>query len=113
MASVRKWVADRARSVAPRTMSNLEALSRANAEFDGSGPRMIVYERELRDLRREVDSLRREHRRVIELYDAVFDYVRANGAGQGVGPGVGHGPGQLGANGSARPEARADHHPSD
>lgn len=78
MANVRKWVAARARNVAPRTIRNLEALSRANAEFDGSGSRIIVYERELRDMRREVDALRREHRRVIELYDAVFDYVRAN-----------------------------------
>ena len=32
-------------------------------------PQLISYERELRTLRREVDELRRENRRVAELYD--------------------------------------------
>lgn len=76
----KKWAAKRLRALAPRTFRNLESMSRINAEYELDGKRMIVYERELREMRREIDALRREHRRVIELYDAVFDYVRDGGS---------------------------------
>ena len=41
-------------------------------------PQLISYERELRTLRREVDELRRENRRVAELYDVFFQWAHQN-----------------------------------
>jgi hypothetical protein len=51
-------------------------------EFDGALPRLISYERELRELRREVDELRRENRRVAELYDVFFHWAQVNAGSQ-------------------------------
>ncbi|MFC7405058.1 hypothetical protein [Georgenia alba] len=72
-----------ARSVAPRTMTNLETITRFDAEYEQHGARILMYERELRELRREIDSMRREQRRVVELYDAVFEHARRNGGAAG------------------------------
>lgn len=74
-----KWVATKMKRLAPRTVQSLESITRWDAEYEENGPRILLYERDLRDLRREVDAIRTEQRRVVELYDAVFEYVRANG----------------------------------
>lgn len=74
-----KWMASKMQRFAPRTVQNLQSISRWDAEYEENGPRIVLYERDLRDLRREVDAIRTEQRRVVELYDAVFEYVRANG----------------------------------
>ncbi|GAA1710324.1 hypothetical protein GCM10009809_03330 [Isoptericola hypogeus] len=83
---MKSYVARIARRVAPRTVRNLEALSDLTADH-GEGPlRFVAYERELQDLRREVDALRRDHRRVAELYDVVFERARQDAAAAGVAP---------------------------
>jgi transposase len=77
-----------ARRLAPRTLTNLQRLSGLNEEFDQGPARFINYERELRALRREIDELRRENRRVAELYDVMFEWAHQNAAARGVTPGV-------------------------
>ncbi|MGC0273776.1 hypothetical protein ACO0LV_12370 [Pseudactinotalea sp. Z1739] len=76
---MKQKLANLVRRVAPRTVQNLEAITRWDAEYEDNGPRILVYERELRELRREVDAMRREQRRVVELYDAVFEHARGSG----------------------------------
>lgn len=73
---MKQAIAKLARRIAPRTVQSLELITRWDAEYEDQGPRIMVYERELRELRREIDAMRREQRRVVELYDAVFDHVR-------------------------------------
>lgn len=82
MNTMKRWVARKVRALAPRTVRNLEAVGRVGAEYEASGARVILFEREVRELRRELDAMRRENRRVVELYDAVFEYVRHQGQGQ-------------------------------
>jgi len=77
-----------ARRIAPRTLTNLQRLSGLNEEFDQGPARFVNYERELRALRREIDELRRDNRRVAELYDAVFAWAHQNAADRGVAPSV-------------------------
>lgn len=85
---MKSYLARLARRVAPRTVRNLEALSDLTAE-EGEGPlRFVAYERELHELRREVDALRRDHRRVSELYDVVFEWARRDAAARGTAPSV-------------------------
>jgi hypothetical protein len=75
-----------ARRIAPRTLTNLQRLSGLNEEFDQGPARFVNYEREIRALRREIDELRRDNRRVAELYDAVFEWAHRNAAEHGVAP---------------------------
>ena len=77
-----------ARRIAPRTLTNLQRLSGLNEEFDQGPARFVNYERELRALRREIDELRRDNRRVAELYDVVFEWAHQNAAERGVAPSV-------------------------
>lgn len=72
-----------ARRFAPRTVRNLEALNGIFAEPTEGPLRFVTYERELRELRREVDALRRDSRRVAELYDVVFEWARQDAANRG------------------------------
>jgi Domain of unknown function (DUF6752) len=67
-----------AQHLAPRTVTNLRRLNTLDHEFDGGLPRLTSYERELRELRREVDELRRDNRRVAELYDVFFHWAHQN-----------------------------------
>lgn len=78
-----------ANRVAPRTVSNLRTLSALDQEFDQGSARFVNYERELRALRREIDELRRDNRRVAELYDAVFERAKHDADAAGVVPGSG------------------------
>jgi predicted nucleic acid-binding Zn-ribbon protein len=75
-----------ANRVAPRTVANLRTLSALDKEFDEGSARFVNYERELRALRREIDELRRDNRRVTELYDAVFERAKRDAAAAGVVP---------------------------
>jgi hypothetical protein len=77
-----------ARRIAPRTLTNLQRLSGLNEEFDQGPARFVNYERELRALRREIDELRRDNRRVAELYDVVFEWAHQAAAERGVAPTV-------------------------
>jgi len=86
--SLKSYVANTARRIAPRTVRNLEALSDLNADHAEGPLRFVAYERELQELRREVDALRRDNRRVTELYDVVFERARRDAAERGVAPAV-------------------------
>lgn len=77
---MKNFLANLARRVAPRTVKNLESITRMDVEYEDGAGRIVFYERELRELRREVDAMRREQRRVIELYDAVFEHARRDSA---------------------------------
>ena len=77
---MKKLLSAAAERLAPRTLQNLRRLNALDPDLDRNLPLVLTYERELRALQREVDELRRDHRRVAELYDAVFEWVRTNGA---------------------------------
>ena len=85
---MKNLLATAAERLAPRTLRNLRRLSALDPELDRALPLVLSYERELRELRREVDELRRDHRRVAELYDAVFAWAHADAAARGVAPEV-------------------------
>ena len=76
---MKNLLSNAAERLAPRTLKNLRRLSALDPDLDRNLPLVLTYERELRALQREVDELRRDHRRVAELYDAVFEWVRTNG----------------------------------
>lgn len=84
--SVRKFLSKLAYRAAPRTMSNLRRMERFDPELDQGPSRFLAYERELRELRREIDELRRDNRRVAELYDAVFAWAHRDAEARGVAP---------------------------
>ena len=75
---MKQFLANIVQRLAPRTVANLRKLNHLDPELDRGLPRLISYERELRELRREVDELRRENRRVAELYDVFFHWARQN-----------------------------------
>jgi type II secretory pathway component PulK len=83
---VKRFVSTAAQRLAPRTLQNLRRLSALDPDLDRALPLLLTYERELRALQREVDELRRDHRRVAELYDAVFEWVHANAEARGSTP---------------------------
>jgi hypothetical protein len=72
---MKQFLASIAQRLAPRTVTNLRRLNTLDPEFDGGLPHLVSYERELRELRREIDELRRDNRRVAELYDVFFQWV--------------------------------------
>jgi len=80
--SMKRLLSSTAERLAPRTVNNLRKLNHLDDEFDSSDlSRLISYERELRELRREVDELRRDNRRVAELYDVFFQWAHQSAAG--------------------------------
>jgi len=83
---VKKLLAKLAQRLAPRTLTNLRTLAVLDEEFNQGPERFLNYERELAALRREVDELRRDNRRVAELYDVVFEWARAGAAARGATP---------------------------
>ena len=79
---MKRLLSTAAERLAPRTVNNLRKLNNLDDEFDSSDlSRLISYERELRELRREVDELRRDNRRVAELYDVFFQWAHLNSVG--------------------------------
>jgi hypothetical protein len=75
---MKQFLASIAQRLAPRTVTNLRRLNTLDPEFGGGLPHLVSYERELRELRREIDELRRDNRRVAELYDVFFQWVHEN-----------------------------------
>lgn len=70
---MRKYVRAMAESLAPTAYGRLRRLSVLDDEDASSLSIYLKLEEEVHDLRRQVDELRRENRRVIELYDLVFE----------------------------------------
>lgn len=79
--SSRRLAIKAARRMAPRTLSKLRLVSTLDPAFGYGAARFVTYERELRALRREIDALRRDNRRVAELYDVVFEWAKSNAGG--------------------------------
>lgn len=75
---IRQFLRKAARNVAPRTVENLIFLSRTRSRGSDVIELLRVYEGELQDLKSEMDELRRDQRRMAELYDLVFERVRAD-----------------------------------
>ena len=80
---MKHFLAAIAQRVAPRTVTNLRRLNALDPELGRGLPQLISYERELRELRREVDELRRDNRRVAELYDAFYQWLNQNVGSRG------------------------------
>lgn len=60
---------------APRTAKVLTTLIHAGEEEEGLIPRVLSYENEVRELRKEIDELRKDSLRIAELYDLVFERI--------------------------------------
>ncbi len=65
-----------ARKLAPRTVENLLFLSRSGAKGSDVVELLRAYQEEIKDLKLEMNELRRDQRRMAELYDLVFERVR-------------------------------------
>jgi len=61
---------------APRTAKVLTTLIHASEEDEGLIPRVLSYENEVRELRKEIDELRKDSLRIAELYDLVFERLK-------------------------------------
>jgi hypothetical protein len=83
---VNEFMKRTAERLAPRTLSNIRTLRALDKQFDQGPARFINYEREIWALRRDIDELRRDNRRVAELYDAVFEWAKSNAAANGLTP---------------------------
>jgi len=60
----------------PRTYRNLQVLSTLDLDDDTMVERIVAYETEVRELRAELNEVRRDNRRVTELYDLIFERLR-------------------------------------
>lgn len=63
---------------APRTAKVLTTLIHASEEDEGLIPRVLSYEQEVRELRKEIDELRKDSLRIAELYDLVFERLKSD-----------------------------------
>lgn len=62
---------------APRTAKVLTTLIHASEEDEGGLiSRVLAYEMEVRELRQEIDELRKDSLRIAELYDLVFERLK-------------------------------------
>lgn len=75
---MKRLIARMARKVAPRTFENLKYISRTRTASGDVMDRLLVYEENLKQLKTELDEMRRDQRRMAELYDLVFERVRSD-----------------------------------
>ncbi|QAV69992.1 hypothetical protein ESZ53_05820 [Salinibacterium sp. UTAS2018] len=61
--------------LAPRTANTIKVLVHSS-EDAGLASRIVNYEKEIAELRQEIDELRSDSVRVAELYDLVFERLR-------------------------------------
>lgn len=73
---MRKYLRKLAETIAPTAYNRLRRLSVLDQSGKGVSDILLRYEDEIRDLRQQLDEVRREHRRVEELYDLVFDRLQ-------------------------------------
>ncbi len=73
------------RRLGPRTADRVAFVLRAERDHGEVIEKLMDYERELAGLRREIDELRRDNRRMAELYDLVFERVKSDARAQRAG----------------------------
>lgn len=73
---MRRFFGRLAGKIAPRTFRNLKKLSGIRSVDGEMFERLAAYDDEVKQLRAELNELRRDNRRVVELYDAVFEKAR-------------------------------------
>lgn len=73
---MRKYLRKLAETIAPTAYNRLRRLSVLDQSGKGVSDILLRYEDEIRDLRQQLDEVRRENRRVEELYDLVFDRLQ-------------------------------------
>lgn len=70
---MRKYLRKLAERIAPTAYERLRRLESLDASGGSVSDILLRYEDEVRDLRRQIDEVRREQRRVEELYDLLFE----------------------------------------
>lgn len=73
---MKRFLAGVFRRMAPRTYANLQLLSEANTSGSDLVELLSRYEAEVRELRAELNEVRRDNLRVVEIYDLVFERLR-------------------------------------
>ncbi len=69
------------RRFGPKTADRVAFVLRAERDHGDIIEKLMDYERELAGLKREIDELRRDNRKMAELYDLVFERVKADARG--------------------------------
>lgn len=70
---MRKYIRKFAESIAPTAYTRLRRLSVLDDEDASTVSIFLRLEEEVHDLRRQLDELRRDNRRAVEMYDLVFE----------------------------------------
>ncbi|GAA3897953.1 hypothetical protein [Microbacterium invictum] len=70
---MRKYLRKFAEMIAPTAYERLRRLSVLDADGGNTTDILLRYEQQVHDLSAQLDELRRENRRVVELYDLLFD----------------------------------------
>lgn len=73
---MRKYLRKLAEKIAPTAYNRLRRLSVLDEASGSVTDILLRYEQQLHDLQSQVDELRRENRRVVELYDLVFERLQ-------------------------------------
>ncbi|WP_417562193.1 hypothetical protein [Microbacterium sp.] len=72
---MRKLLRSLAEKIAPTAYGRLKQLSVLDEESTASEI-LLRYEEQVKDLQAQLDEVRRENRRVVELYDLVFERLQ-------------------------------------
>lgn len=73
---MRKYLRKLAETIAPTAYNRLRRLSVLDDAGGSAAEILMRYEQQLHELSVQVDELRRENRRVVELYDLVFERLQ-------------------------------------
>jgi hypothetical protein len=73
---MRKYLRKAAETVAPTAYNRLRRLNMLDQEGASVSDILLRMEEQMHDLRSQIDELRRENRRVVELYDLVFERLQ-------------------------------------
>lgn len=74
---MRKYLRKLAESIAPTAYNRLRRLSVLDDADASALTIFLKMEEEVHDLRRQIDELRRDNRRVVEMYDLVIERLHA------------------------------------
>lgn len=73
---MRKYFRKFAETIAPTAYNRLRRLSVLDDEDASTVSIFLRLEQEVSDLRRQIDEVRRDNRRVVEMYDLVFERLQ-------------------------------------